>query len=253
MNMDQYKKSMSEINVKKMKTEDLLKKNTCKRRKLQAVKLIPLLFGVIFALILMNVSRETPDISINVYAAEKEITLTKDFIDLELTANPLIGGSSIDSKGNMYDSFVNYNINFACIGENIETITFTCNDQTVTMNNRLHAKAYFVENINIPTDEYNNYRAGTDANFIYGFYGENEDTASVTKLIGSSYTVTYEEQGKSQYGLVIAASVDETGNYQTDKLTIQLEIKMTDGSTLKKEIVMKPLEDAFQGFQIRVS
>lgn len=253
MNMDQYKKSMSEIKVKNMKTEDLLKKNSSKTRKLRVVKLIPILFSVIFAVILMDVYRDTPDISINVYAAEKEITLTKDFIDLQLTANPLIGSSTIDSKGNKYDSFVNYNINFACKGENIETITFTCNDQTVTMNNRLRADAYFVENINIPTDEYNNYKLGTDADFIYGFYGENEDTASVTKLIGNTYTVAYEEQGKSQYGLVIAASVDETGNYQTDKLTIQVDIKMTDGSSLHKDIVMKPLEDAFEGFQIRVS
>jgi len=148
---------------------------------------------------------------------------------------------------------VNFNINFACKGENIESITFSCNDQAVTINNRLHAAAYFVENITIPTDEYQNYRLGTDTNFIYGFYGDNENTASVTKLIGNTYTVSYEEQGKNQYGLVVAASVDETGNYQTDKLTIQVDIKMTDGSSLHKEIDMKPLKDAFEGFQIRVS
>lgn len=253
MNMDQYKKSISEIKVSKIETEDLIMRKVTKTKKQQKIKLIPILLGVIFAVFFMNFNRETPDISINVYAAEKELTLTKDFIDIQLNANLFNGSSSIDSNGKMYDSLVNYNINFACKGENIESITFTCNDQPITIDNLNQADAYFVENLQIPIEEFHNSQLGPDSNYLYGFYGVNEDTASLIKLIGNTYTLSYEEQGDYQYGLVIAASVDEAGNYQTSKLTIQVDIKMTDGTSLHKEIVMKPLKDAFEGFQIRVS
>lgn len=253
MNMDQYKKSMSEIKVNKFTPEELIKKKNLKVKKFRFVKLIPVLCGIIFAVSLLDFNRKSPDISINVYAAEKETTLTNDFINFDLNAIPLIGSSNLDEQGKMYNSFVNYNINFICEGENIESITYTCTDQAVTRGNKWKADAYYVENLTIPAEEYENHNWKSYDGFISGYRFGDEANAVVTKLIGNSYTVTYQNQTEKQYGLVMAATTDEEGNYLVKALTVKIDITMTDGSLVHKEILIKPSDDdAFSKFQIRV-
>ncbi len=165
---------------------------------------------------------------------------------------PLIGGSSLDKQGNVYDSFVNFNINFICKGENINTLTYTCTYQIVTLDNRLNAEAYYVENLTMPIEEYTKLIRRHDDNFVFGYYGQGETTAKITKLIGNSYTVPYEDQSNKQYGLIMAATTDADGNYHVNDIIIKLDIKMSDGSTQYKKILIKPLKDAFSEFQIRV-
>jgi hypothetical protein len=254
MNMNQYKESMTEIKVKKIKTEELINKNakTIRVKKLRFIKFIPIFFGILLSIYFIDINRKSPEITINAYAAEKEITLTNDFIKFDLNAMPLIGGSTLDKQGNKYDSFVNYNINFICKGENIKNITYNCTDQIITLDNRLKADAYYVENISMPVEEYTKINWHHDDDFIFGYYGQGENTAKVTKLIGNSYTVPYVNQANKQYGLVMAATTDEDGNYHVNEITIKLEIEMSDGSIQSKKILIKPLKDAFSEFQIRV-
>ncbi|MGB8453712.1 MAG: hypothetical protein WCD89_15480 [Anaerocolumna sp.] len=252
MNMDQYKKSMLEIEVKKIKIEELLNKKTKRVNKLRTVKFIPILFGIVLTLFFIDFSKKSPEIIINVYAAENEITLTKDFVNFELNAMPLIGASTLDKQGHESDSFVNYNINFICKDENIKTITYTCTNQVVTRNNRLDADAYYVENIRMPIEEYTKLDLSQEDNFIFSYHEQGETTENITKLIGNSYTVSYAEQTNKQYGLVIAATTDEDGNYYVNDIIIKVDIEMEDGSVQHKKILIKPLSDAFSEFQIRV-
>lgn len=255
MNLNEYKNAMSEIKVNTEEVEASIHRKMNHGVKERVKRLVPAFAAIMVMVIIFafwyEIPSNSPAISMTVYAAEQEVPLTKEFVMISANANPFFGSSSIDENGNYYDSKMNYNINFKCEGEDIETITYICSDQEITRGN-MSVAAYYVENITMPLEEYKKYREFEDEQFLCGFYGEGEANANITKLIGSSYTVNYEEQRNIQYGLVVVASVDGEGDYIMEDLTLRVEIQLKDGSVVEKKILLDFGETGFSEIGIRI-
>lgn len=239
---------MDEITIKKIEIEDLLRKNSNNLKRVRYIKLIPV-FILTYLLVLIlfyfpGLSKDTFDVAIKVCAAEDEVQLTKDFISFKLNANQIDGGND-SSK-----CFINYNLNLKCEGDNIETIVYTCSNQDVNVNNRLSAAAYYVENISVPANEFSKYSKEDD--FIFGYKAEGVGVASITKLIGNSYTVNYDNQYNKEYGLVLAGTVDENGIYHFNDTKIKVDITLKDGSTHHKELAIDSSSIKKFGSKIRI-
>lgn len=248
MNTSQYKISMDELKVRRYSYEELLS-NHDKRIRCATLKRSSFACAFIALLIIIIVMCEplfnhNIPVTITAYAAENEVELSKDFVNFDLSARPLNGGSSYN------DCYVNFNIYFKCEGEGIASITYTCYDQEVNRNNRSSAPAYYAENKIIPLEEYNDIIHGES--FLYGYYVPGENTANVTTLIGGSYTVSYENQNDIQYGLVISATDDHAYHYSIEDTVIKLDILFMDGSVQHRKIIIKASPDAFNDVQLRI-
>jgi hypothetical protein len=239
---------MDEIVAKTYTMDELLSKNN-KRSRIVKVKKFSLVY-VLIALLFINLllyeslSGHNTAITVTAYAAENEMELSKDFVDFELSAMPFDGGSS------EIECYINYNINFRCEGQDIRSITYTCSDQEVTRENKASASAYYVENMIIPIDEFGGIQ--NDNRALYGYYAPGENTANVTRLIGNSYSVNYEDQNNIQYGLIIAAKDEDNYRYSIEETIIKLEVHFNDGSVQHRKIIIKSSQDAFSDIQLRI-
>lgn len=248
MSISQYKDSMDEIKVRIYTTEELLSKNN-KKSRITKIKKFSLAYALIILLFINLIMHETLSghntaITVTAYAAENELELSKDFVDFELSAMPFDGGSS------EIECYINYNINFRCEGQDIRSITYTCSDQEVTRENKASASAYYVENMIIPIDEFSD--TLQDNRSLYGYYAPGENTANVTRLIGNSYSVNYEDQNNIQYGLIIAAKDEKEYRYSIEKTIIKLEVHFNNGSVQHRKIIIKASQDAFSDIQLRI-
>ena len=185
----------------------------------------------------------SPSFTITAYGAENEMQLTNSYANFNVDVMPMDGGI------NNGIGYVNSNIYFKCEGKDIKSITYTCSDQVINKNNRYNAVAYYVENMIIPRNKFNEYSKNN--NFIYGSYTPGEDTANITNIIGNSYSVNYENQNNKQYGLVIAATVDNTGCLKIKDATIKIDVHFTDGSIHHKNVILKSGKD-FLDIQIKI-
>ncbi|MDF2943354.1 MAG: hypothetical protein K0S01_2212 [Herbinix sp.] len=260
MNICEYKNAMSEIVVKTAGIEEMLYKKLNKNEKNKYKKWIPsyaiAVIAVFVFLFLQGLPATEPMILMTVYAADNDgIPLSNEYVNIKTNAIPLMGSSTIDTQGNYFDSMVNFNINITCEGlegQEIQTITYTCSDKEVTRGNITSSIVYYVENITMPVEEYKNYKIQEDEKFLSGFYGEGEEIAHLTRLVGNSYTVTYAEQANKQYGIVVASTTDEKGTYHFEDFVIKAEIKLRDGSVVKKKLLVHSGEDAFTEIEIRI-
>ncbi len=248
MSISQYKNSMDEIKIRIFTAEELMTKNSkwAKKTRIKKLSLAYALIALLFINLLLHVtlSGHNTVITVTAYAAENEMELSRDFVDFELNALPLDGGSS------EIDCYINYNINFRCEGQDIKSITYTCSDQEVTRDNRASAAAYYVENMIIPLDDFDDIKHSNDT--LYGYYTPGENTANVTRLIGNTYSVNYEDQNSIQYGLIIAARDDDAYHYSIEETIIKLDIHFNNGSVQHRRIIIKPSQDAFSDIQIRM-
>ncbi len=248
MSISQYKNSMDEIKARIYTLEDLLAKSNkrCSVIKIKKLSFAYALIALLFINLLLHetLSGHNTAITVTAYAAENEMELSKDFVDFELSALPLDGGSS------EIDCYINYNINFRCEGQDIRSITYSCSDQEVTRENKASASAYYVENMIIPLDDYSD--TLSDNRSLYGYYTPGENTANVTRLIGNSYSVNYEDQNNIQYGLIIAAKDDDAYHYSIEETVIKLDIHFNNGSVQHRKIIIKSSQDAFSDIQIRM-
>jgi hypothetical protein len=239
---------MDEIKAKIYTMDELLSKSSkpCRIVKIKKFSLAYALIALLFINILLHetLSGHNTAITVTAYAAESEVELSKDFVDFELSAKPVDGGSS------EIDCYINYNINFRCEGQDIRSITYTCSDQEVTRENRASASAYYVENMIIPIDEFGGIQ--NDDRALYGYYAPGEDTANVTRLIGNSYRVNYEDQNNIQYGLIIAAMNEDDDRYSIEETVIKLDIHFNNGSVQHRKIIIKSSQDAFSDIQLRI-
>ncbi len=249
MNISQYKKSMNEIDVRKFSSEELISENSkkLKRAKIKKITLVNLFIGIVFLnLIWFNIlPSQNSRITFTAYGAVDEMQLSNRFVDFNTTISPMNGGINNDKSG-----YVNSNIYFRCEGEDIEFITYTSSDQIVDQSNWKGATAYYVENMVIPLSEYNS-RINED-DFIYGYYVPGEDTANITKVIGSSYSVNYEDQNDKQYGLILAATVDQTGILQINDAIIKIDVHFYDGSVQHKKMLIRSGQDGFSRIQLKI-
>jgi hypothetical protein len=239
---------MDEIIAKTYTMDELLSKNNKKSRivKVKKISLAYALIALLFINLLLyeSLSGHKTAITVTAYAAENEIELSKDFVNFELSAMPVDGGSDTSY------SYVNYNINFRCEGQDIRSITYTCSDQEVTRSNRESTSAYYVENMIVPIDQYSDIIQ--ENNFLYGYYVPGENTANIRRLIGNSYRVNYGDQNSIQYGLIIAAKDEDTYRCSIEETVIKLDIYFNDGSVQHRKIIIKASQDAFSDIQIRL-
>ena len=248
MNISQYNEAMDEIQADEIGMEELIKRKNKIMRKKRQVKFVA--FCAVLCILVFSIRPfigilgDDTEIYIKVYAAENEVQLDKDFISFNLNASGTNGGDDLDH------CYMNYNLNFNCEGDNIDTITYTCNEKKITKMNRLHASAYYVENLVTPSNELS--AQMKDNNFLYSYIIEIDSTAHITKLIGSSYTVTYDEQNNKQYGLIVGGNLDQDGNYQFDDTIIKVDIKLKDGTVKHKKILMKSSEASSYTIKMRI-
>ncbi|MBP1756960.1 MAG: hypothetical protein H6Q59_3358 [Firmicutes bacterium] len=261
MNLDDYREAMKEIPVdtteleaklyERIKTRDKINnKNKVKR----TVPALAMAFVLLISFFIWNSNLFViPDITMKVYAAEQEIvSLSKEFVTINSLAQPFYGGYTVDPDGSFSDANITYNIHLLCEGEGIDTITYSCSEEKITRNNRSGAKAYYVENVTLPVEEYNNSAKDRGDDFICGFYGEGEATATIIRMIGSSYTVAYNNQENINYGLVVAATVEKEREFHCEDLLLTAKINMTDGSVITKKLLVAFGEDAFHEVQIKI-
>lgn len=261
MNLDDYKEAMREIPVNPEELEAKLYERINTKRvrndKNKVRSMIPVMaIAIALSLVLLLLDRnpfDIPVISVKVYAAEQEvIDLSRRFVAIDTQAQPFFGGYTIDANGNYVDASITYNIHFLCEGEGIESITYLCSDQEVNRSNRSQAAAYYVENITLPVEKYKSLPSDKGEDFICGFFGEGDESATIIRLIGSSYTVNYANQENIDYGLVVAAKVESESEFHCEDLVITAKLRMKDGSVITKRFLLAFGEDAFSDVQIKI-
>ncbi len=245
MNINQYKESMNEIDVKIFTIEDLINKHNKTRREKIRKKVVILMLGGILFVNFLFFSIHRPDITITALAAEQEFLLNNNFIDFNLSATAVDGDASDNNI-----SFVNSDINFICEGRGINYITYSCSDENIELKNRKNAAAYYVENIEIPVSEY--HERFNETNILYGSYGYGQTMARITKFVGNSYRVNYETQNDKRYGLVMAATVDDMGNFKINDTIIKIDIHYNNGTIQHKKLMIESSENAFMAIKIRI-
>jgi hypothetical protein len=102
----------------------------------------------------------------------------------------------------------------------------------------------------IPLDEYS--ESLNDNRALYGYYVPGGNIANLTRLIGNSYSVNYEDQNNIQYGLIIAAKDEDNYRYSIGETVIKLDIHFHDGSVQHRKIIIKSSQDAFSDIQLRM-
>jgi hypothetical protein len=238
---------MDEIHIKKYELEDLLSKRNENLRCVSRRKFV--LAFILIGIILINIIPSSrPQITITAYAAENEVMLSNKFAEFDLSAQPLDGGLYDDKN-----AYMNYNIYFKCEGENIKSITYTCTDKAVTLNNRRSASAYYVQNMTMTVDEYKENNQYED--LIYSYYTTKLNLARIVRLIGNSYSVPYENQSDIQYGLILAATYEKVNNYYNyyiNDTIIKVDILFNDGSEQHKKILIKSDGNASNSIKIRI-
>lgn len=249
MKLSEYKEAMEEIKFDSTNLgesfQNKRKSQMIIKRKKAAAALAMAAVLIVCMLFTQDFKDVEPAISVTVYAAEKEgVQLTKDFVDIKMNANMNYGEYSVDSDGKAVNPEVNYNIYVKCEGQDIESITYSTTDKEITRNNLGSTSAYYVENLTMPVGEYKKTNWQKDETFLSGFYGVYENEASVTKLIGNSYTVTYENQMNKQYGLVVNSTVDEESKFHFEDFSIKVNITLKDGSSFQKELIVHAGDNA---------
>jgi hypothetical protein len=260
MNLDDYREAMKEIPVvteleeklyERIKIRDKINnKNKMKR----AIPAFATVFVLLISFFIWNSNPFViPTITMKVYAAEQGIVnLSKDFVTIASLAQPFYGGYAVGPDGSISDANITYNIHLLVEGEGVDSITYSCSEEEITRDNRSGAKAYYVENITLPVEEYKNSAKDRGEDFICGFYGEGEATATIIRMIGSSYTVDYNDQENINYGLVVAATIEKEREFHCEDLQLTASINMTDGSVITKKLLVVFGEDAFHEVQIKI-
>lgn len=210
---------------------------------------------LLFISIYPKLNINEPSITMTVYAAENDgVVLTNTFIDIKTNASFLNGGYSTDNQGNVWDAKVNYNIILRCEGKDIDSITYSTSDKEITRESNLSGiPAYFIENLEMPIDEFLDTRWGKDDKFLFGG-GYTETIAHVSKLVGSSFTVNYNDQMNEKYGLLINCTVDTQDVYHFENFTINMAIKMKDGKVYNKQLLVHETESEYTipGIEMRL-
>lgn len=258
MNLSKYKEAMDEIQIDVANIENRINQLMESKCFFSNKKIVAAF--IMAAVIIMCVSYlphimiSEPSFTMTVYAAETDgVELNNDFLDIKADTRPFVGGYTQDDQGNYIDADINSNIIIKVDGQDIEAITYTCADKIVTRDTNLRSvPAYFVENITLPVEEYNHTKWSENEMWLYGFYGEGDTEAKVTQLIGSSYTVAFEEQMNIKYGMIINATVDQNQNFHFEDFTIDVAIKMKDGAEYHKQLLVHAGEDAFTDIEMKI-
>ena len=253
MNIEEYKRAMQEVYVSTDKIK-LRFQNTIdeKMKHIKIVhphnfnkKILVCVMSFILIFVLVNFIPLTKgDISkftITVYASDlnKELFLSKTPITLSTSNQFNIQAITNEGKDSETGS-INFDLNFKCEGKNIRKITYQLSDKTISRENRGEAVAWFAEN----DDSYGTFPDSTSNEdvSVYRSYRDNTNhTCYVTKMIGNSYSVDYENQNDKQYALEINLFQNEKGELEAKKFTITVILTLDDGSTLEKHILVRPL------------
>ncbi len=254
MNIEEYKRAMQEVNVdkdkiklrfessmdeKKKKHLRIVQPNNFNRKIRICVTSLILIFMLINVKSLNNA--DVANFTITVYASDlnKELLLSKNPVSLS-TSNQFNIQAITNEGKNSETGSVNFDLNFKCEGKNIRKITYQLSDKTISRENRSEAVAWFAEN----DDSYGTIPDSTSNEdvSVYRSYRDNTNhTCYVTKMIGNSYSVDYENQNDKQYALEINLFQNEKGELEAKKFTITVILTLDDGSTLEKHILVRPL------------
>lgn len=245
MNMEEYKKAMQEVHINtdvvKSRFEETKVKNINKSlcyKKSAFVLAMSVILVVIVPILNSFKTESIPDITLKVYASDlnKERVLSSIPVTLSTLHQPNL--QAITNKGERNETgSINYNLSFQCVGENIKNITYKLSDKEITRENRGDVVAWFAENYSHSVRNFNYENEKSNYRII-----QENDNLIVTKMIGSSYTVDYENQNNKQYLLEINLNSDDKGNLTAENFIINVIITMNNGKILEKQILVNPLE-----------
>lgn len=244
MNLLKYKEAMDEIELDTVEMKERIYGTINKKRTIPYKKLVAVFAALVLVLLnfsdLPFISLVEPSFTMTVYAAEEMVgELNNEFLTIKTEINPVNTGAFYDELGNYLRAEINVNVTMRVEGEDIEAITYTSSAEVITREHgRDSVPAYFVKNNIVPIEYINEKAWLMDDSVIYCFYGEDELEATTTQLIGTSYSVAYEEQKNISYGLHINAAIDNFNNLHFDDFIINVDIKLKDGSNYKKQILV---------------
>ncbi|MDF2472586.1 MAG: hypothetical protein K0R21_368 [Anaerocolumna sp.] len=243
MNIKEYKKAMSEVTINTDNTKEKIEhyigqeKRPLLRYKKVMIACITAIAVLLAPTGIRIIGVETiPDITLTVQAnsgepntlSEDPVLLTKNYKENMMVYSEFDNGYKTGS--------MNIDLNFKCEGKDIKTITYSLSDKEITRDNKNRFTAWFVENQTYPSDFQIDYKE--DKSMYRAQYFD--DITKVTKIIGSSYTVTYENQNNMPYGLEFNLTQDDAGNLKADKFTIRVIITFEDDVTVEKQILVQP-------------
>lgn len=247
MNIDDYKKVMQSYSVdtnriKSRFAETKEKKSYQASRNRKCFFICVILTALIFLLFNLNIANDKniSNYTLSVYASSREMEKTLSDIPIILTNEFKMMG--ITNEGNEYEEgTINFDLNFRCKGENIKKITYKLSDKLISCENRYIYEAWFAENAPYDT------AADSDKSVYVKAGRVGEKYAFVTKMIGSSYTVNYENQNDKNYELEIQLKPDKKGNMTAKEFIITVIITLNDDTEIEKHILVHPLNYSTSG------
>lgn len=255
MNINKYKSAMEEIDIDTHKIRSgfentLYQKNKDKNISHLAIVKKPLLiciasFLLIAVLISTNLLTDgnSSDFSLTVYASDvnKELDLSDTSVTLSASNQFNMQGITNNETGT-----VNFDLKLKCEGNNIESITYKLSDEIITKENRGRSVAWFVENdsflisdslVKSDKSPFETYKEDENVYEIY-----RDDTKYyLTRMVGSAYSVDYENQQNKNYAIAISFQKDNKGDFIAEDFTITVTISLNDGSSLERYIEVKPV------------
>lgn len=242
MNIDDYKKAMQSYSVdtnriKSRFEETKEKKSYQASRNKKCIFVSVILTALISLLFNFNKANDKniSDYSFSVFASSREMEKTLSDIPIILTNEFKM--MEVSNMGNEYaEGSINFDLNFRCMGENISKITYKLSDKLISCENRYKYEAWFAENS--PYD----ITANSDKSVYMRLGKVGEKYSFVKKMIGSSYTVNYENQNDKNYELEIQLKPDKEGNMTAKEFIITAVITLNDGMKIEKHILVHPLK-----------
>jgi len=246
MNIKEYKEAVQEIHVDtdkiKWRFENTLYKKAKDNNPFNLVTFKkPILmcivsFIIIFVLISTNLfsGGNASNFSITVYASDvnDELILSDKPITLSTSNELNMLGITNNTTGT-----VNFGLNLKCKGDNITSITYKLTDKIISRDNRQVAVAWFAEN-----DSYiiSSNPENINDESVYESYSY-DNKCFFTRMIGNAYSVDYANQNNKHYALAISLFKNKNGDFAAKDFTITAIIKLSDGKSLKRYILVHPL------------
>ncbi len=258
MNLLKYKEALDEIELDTVEMKKRIYGVINKKRINRYKKLVAVFVAAV--VVIMSFSNlpffkmVEPTFTMTVYAADNNVgRLNNKFLNIKAESKRYMGSIYQDEVGNINHAKLNTNISMRIEGKDIETITYQGSDQMVTIETGLHdVQSYFVENSMVSLEEYNRLVSLPNNNLIYDFCIDIGPEVAISKLIGTKYTVAYEEQQNLDYGLVINAFAESIDKWYFNDFIINIIIKMKDGTEYHKNILVRSGENAFYDIEMKI-
>jgi hypothetical protein len=250
MNINEYKKDMDSIATRKFTVAELENAMQKKEQRKNHSKVAVLVIAMVFVLVIVTgLFPNNRLMTITVQATNgEEMVLSQEKITYKLDSFV----SSWHSYPNSEMGVLNTELFFGFAGEDIEEITISSSENEIARNGIEGADAYFIKTEKMQVSVYEAIKKELEENdeFLWSIQDDKSDEVIIAFLVGSSYTVKYNEQQREQYSLVIGAAKNEDGIVSIGETLLDVEVEFSDGSKENRKIKVLASDDVFAGLQM---